>query len=111
MAWFVDDEEGDASEAFEFVGEAAGSLGVGEAGDPFGGGGEGDPVAPSGGLDAEGDGEVGLAGAGWAEEDDVVGFAEEVELVEVGDLGAGDGPLVGEVEVVEGLDLEGCGRL
>jgi hypothetical protein len=34
-----------------------------------------------------------------------VGFSEEVELVEVGDLGAGDGALVGEVEVVEGLDL------
>ena len=74
MAWFVDDEEGDASEAFEFVGEAAGSLRVGEAGDPFGGGGEGDPVAAAGGLDAEGDGQVGLAGAGWAQEDDVVGL-------------------------------------
>ena len=30
-------------------------------------------------------------------------------MVEVGDLGAGDGPLVGEVEVVEGFDLGDVG--
>ncbi len=34
-----------------------------------------------------------------------MGFAEEVELVEVGDLGPGDRLLVAEVEVVEGLGL------
>ena len=39
-----------------------------------------------------------------------MGFAQEVELVEMGNLLAGDGALVGEVEVVEGLDLgePGC---
>jgi hypothetical protein len=61
-------------------------------------------------LDAEGDGEVGFAGAGWSQEDHVVGFSEEVELVEMGDLLAGYGALVGEVEVIQGLDLgePGC---
>ena len=34
-----------------------------------------------------------------------MGFSDEVELVEVGDLGSGHRTLVGEVEVVEGLDL------
>ena len=34
-----------------------------------------------------------------------MGFSDEVELVEVGDLGSGHRTLVGEVEIVEGLDL------
>ena len=55
-------------------------MGVLESGDPFGGGGEQDPVAGLGGLDAQADGEVGLAGAGWAEEDDVLGLGQEVPV-------------------------------
>jgi hypothetical protein len=105
VADFIDDEQRDASEAFELVAEAAGVLGVGESGDPFGRGGERDPVAASRGLDASCDRQVGLAGAWGAQEDHVVGFSQEVELVEMRDLLPGDGALVGEVEIVEGLGL------
>ena len=58
-----------------------------------------------GGLDTERDGEVGLAGAGWAEEDHVLGFVQEVELREMRHGLGLDGALEREVEVVEGLDL------
>jgi len=105
VADFVDDEERDAAEAFQLVGEAAGAFGFSESEHPVGGRRERDSVAAAGGLDAESDAEMRLAGAGWPQEDHVVGLAQEVELVEMGDLLVGDGPLVGEVEVVEGLDL------
>ncbi len=72
---------------------------------------EGDAVTPSGGLDTERDRQVGLAGSRRSEEHDVVGFGEEVELGEVGDLLALDRALEGEVEVIEGLDLREPGRL
>jgi hypothetical protein len=65
--------------------EPAGVVGGGEAGDPFGGGGERDPVAGLAGADTEADGEHGLAGAGRAEEDDVVFGGDEVQCAEVGD--------------------------
>lgn len=48
---------------------------------------------------------MGLGGPGWPEGNHVVGFSQKVELVEVRDLLTGDRSLVGEVEVVEGLDL------
>ena len=51
VADFVDDEQRDASEAFELFAESAGVLGVGESGDPFGRGGERDAVAAPRGLD------------------------------------------------------------
>jgi hypothetical protein len=54
---------------------------------------------------------LGLAGPGWAQEDDVLRLPEEVQLVEVGDLLAAQRPLVGEVEVVEGLCLRESSRL
>ena len=49
------------------------------------------------------DGEVGLAGAGRAEEHDVVAGGDEVEGAEVGDDVALEGALVVEVELLEGL--------
>jgi hypothetical protein len=52
---------------------------------------------------------VGLAGPRRAEEDDVGGLPEEVELGQVGDLGAADRPLEAEVEVVQRLDLGEAG--
>ena len=103
VADFVDDEQRVAAEAAELVVESAGGVGVGEAVDPFGGGGEGDAVAGVAGADAEADGEVGLAGAGRAEEHDVVAGGDEVEGAEVGDDVAFEGALVVEVELVEGL--------
>jgi hypothetical protein len=48
---------------------------------------------------------------GRAEEHDVGGFVQEVELGEVGDLGGLDGALEAEVEVVDGLDLGEAGGL
>jgi hypothetical protein len=59
------------------------ALGVGEHRDPFGGGLEGDAVAGQAGRDPERDRELGLAGARWAEEGDVLAAGEEVELAEV----------------------------
>jgi hypothetical protein len=50
---------------------------------PFGGGGERDAVAGLAGPDADADGEVGLAGAGRAEEHDVGALGDEVEGAEV----------------------------
>jgi hypothetical protein len=58
-------------------------LRVAEPGDPFGCGREGDALAGETGTDAEGNGEVTFAGAGRAQEDDVVFGGEEVELAEV----------------------------
>ena len=55
------------------------------------------------GADADGDREVGLAGAGRAEQDDVLFAGEEVELAEVQDGGARDRCLEGEVELLERL--------
>jgi hypothetical protein len=43
----------------------------------------GDAVAGEAGSDAQGDREVSLAGAGRAEQDDVLAAGEEVELSEV----------------------------
>ena len=65
--------------------EAAVALGVGEQRDPFGGGAERDAVAGQAGADAERDAQVRLAGAGRAEQDDVLFAGEEVELAEVQD--------------------------
>ncbi len=48
------------------------ALGVGQEGDPFGGGAEGDAVAGQTRADAERDRRMRLAGAGRAEQDDVL---------------------------------------
>jgi hypothetical protein len=71
VADLVDDDEAVAAQSGQFGGEAAAVVGLAEAGDPVGGGGEQNPVALPGGGDAEGGGEVGLAGARRAEQDDV----------------------------------------
>ncbi len=70
-------------EAVELLVEAALALGVGEQRDPFGGGLERDALAGEAGADAERDRDVGLAGAGRTEQDDVLLAVEEVELPEV----------------------------
>ena len=85
VADFVDDDQRVAAEPAQLVVETAGGVGEGEAVDPFGGGGEHDAVPGVAGADGHTDGEVGLAGAGRAEEDDVVAGGDEVEGGEVGD--------------------------
>ena len=79
------------------------ALGVGEQRDPFGGGAKGDALSGEAGADPDGDAQVGLAGAGWAEQDDVLFAGQEVELAEVQDGVAGDRGLKGEVELLERL--------
>jgi hypothetical protein len=55
------------------------------------------------GLDGDGRGEVGLAGPGRSEEDDVLLRLDEVERSEVTDHVALHAALVGEVELLQGL--------
>ena len=71
--------------------------------DPFGGGAEGDAVPGQAGADAQGDGEVRLAGAGRAEQHDVLAAGEEVQLPEGQDGLAPQAGLEGEVEVLKRL--------
>ena len=79
------------------------ALGVGEQRDPFGGGAKGDAVAGETGADSQGDAQVGLAGAGRAEQDDVLAAGQEVELAEMQDGVAWHRRLEGEVELLERL--------
>jgi hypothetical protein len=104
VADLVDDDEPVAAQPGELGGEPVEGVCVGEAGDPVDRGGEQDPVAVVGGDHAEPGGEVRLAGAGWAEQDDVAGLGEERAGGERGDLLA-DAGLVVPVDVVEGLLL------
>jgi hypothetical protein len=85
VADFVDDQQRVAAEPDQLGLQPPGVVGVGEPGDPFGGGGEGDPVPCLAGPDRQPDREVGFAGAGRAEEDDVVAGGDEVQGAQVGD--------------------------
>ena len=76
-------------------------VGVGEPVDPLGGGGELDPVAGLAGPDRDAGGQVGLAGAGRAEEDHVLFGGDEVQRAEVGDLVAFEAAGMVEVEVLQ----------
>jgi hypothetical protein len=60
-------------------------------------------VSGQAGADAEGDREVGLAGAGRAEQHDVFLAGQEVELREVQDLVASQAGLEREVEFLDRL--------
>ncbi len=78
-------------------------VGVGEPGDPLGGGGEQDPVPGLAGPDRQADREMGLAGAGRAEEHDVVAGGDEVQGAQVGDQVAAEAAGVVEIELFQGL--------
>src|SRR5204863_587111 len=101
VADLVDHEQGRPEQFAQLLVEAALPLGVAEAGDPFGRGGEGDALTGEAGTDPERDREVCLAGAGRAEQDDVVLGGEEVELAEMEDERLLDGALEAEVELLE----------
>ena len=103
VADLVDDQQRDPLQPVELVVEAALALGVGQQRDPFGGGAERDAVAGQAGADPERDRQVRLAGAGRAEQDDVLAAGEEVELAEVQDRLAPQRGLEGEVELLERL--------
>lgn len=78
-------------------------VGGGESVDPLGGGGEQDSVAGLAGADRQAGGQVGLAGAGRAEEDHVLAGGDEVQGSQVGDLFAFEPSGVVEVEVLQRL--------
>jgi hypothetical protein len=88
-------------QAIELGVEAAVALGVGQQRDPFGGGAERDAVAGQAGADPQGDAQMGLAGAGRAEQDDVLAAGDEVELAEMQNGLAPQAALEGEVELLE----------
>jgi hypothetical protein len=73
-------------------------VGAGEPVDPLACGGEQDPVPGLAGADREPGGQVGLAGAGRAEEDDVVPGGDEVQGAQVRDRLA-----------YEAAGIRGCG--
>jgi hypothetical protein len=79
------------------------ALGLAEPRDPLCGGREGDALAGQAGPHPERDREVGLAGAGRAEQDHVLARVQEVELPQVLDHLALDRALEGEVELLERL--------
>ena len=76
---------------------------LGQAGDPFGGGGERDALPGQAGADRDGDGEMRFAGAGRAEQDDVLACVQEVELAEMLDHLLLHRALEGEVELLQRL--------
>ena len=103
VADLVDDQQRVAAQPDQLGLQPAGVVGVGEPGDPFGGGGERDPVPGLAGADRQPGGQVGLAGAGRAEEHDVVLGGDEVQGAQVGDDLAFEAAGVVEVELLQRL--------
>jgi hypothetical protein len=89
--------------ATELVVELGGVVGLGEPVDPWGGGGELDPVAGLAGADREPGGQIGLLGAGRAEEHDVLLGGDEVHGAQVSDGLPFQAAGVVVVEVLQGL--------
>ena len=83
VADLVNDQQRDERQAFELGLELALAFGLGEPGDPLGRGRELHALAGQARADPEGGRDVGLAGAGRAEQDHVLAGVEEVELAEV----------------------------
>ena len=97
------------AEAALQAGELAVVAGLEQSADQVGGAPEADVAALPGGLQAEGDGEVGLPGADGAHEDEVLRLGDPLAAGEVGDLGRLDALGGVEVEGVEGLPLGEAG--
>src|SRR6266511_787872 len=76
---------------------------VGQASDPLTRGGEQHPVPGLAGADRQPDGEVGFAGAAWAEEHDVLPRGDEVQGAQVSDGVAFERAGVLEVELLDRL--------
>ena len=87
---FVDVEEFWAGVFLELLVECMGGLGFAKVVDHTEGGGEEGRLVGEAGLVGDGSGDVGLADAGGADEDDVGILLEEVETEEVLDLLAVD---------------------
>src|SRR5207245_9811906 len=106
-----DDDKRDEGEAAELGLKGALALCVAESCDPFDGGGEGDTLAGQAGPDRDRDRQMALAGAGRAQQHDVLLAVQEVQLAEVLDHLLLDGALEGEVELLERLAGGEAGRL
>jgi hypothetical protein len=102
VAEFVDDQEAGAVEEADGGGPASFDGGAVAAGGEVGGGGEVGAVAGLGGLAGQADGEVGLAQAGRADEQDVGGGFEVAAGGQLGDQGGVDGGGGVVVEVFQG---------
>ena len=87
----------------EPLGELALGLGFGQRGEQRRGAGEEDRVAGLDGGAAEGDGEMRLADAGRAEEQDILGLGDEAAGGELANQPLIDGGLEFEVELFERL--------
>ena len=72
--------EGRAAQPLQLLLESPCSSGRGQTTDPVLGRGEGHPMAAAGGVDAQGDGQMRLAGARRAYEDHVLGLVQEVDV-------------------------------
>ena len=101
VADLVDDDQWVAAQAGQLGVDAPGLMRFGKTGHPFGGGGEQDAMAGLAGPHRQPDRQVGLAGAWWAEKDDVVAGGDEVQRPEVGDGVAFESAGVIEVELFQ----------
>ena len=106
VANLVDDEELRAAEEPDPLPQGALALSLGQRADELGEGGEVDAASGLDGLDGEGDGQVGLAAAGLAEEVDDLVAADEVEPGQGEDAVAVERGLEREVEPGQRLDGE-----
>jgi hypothetical protein len=92
-----------SAEPHELLLELAGVVGLGQPSDPLTRGGKQDAVPRLASADRDPDGQVGLAGAGRAEEDHVLLRGDEVQGAEVLDQVAFEAAGVVEVELLQGL--------
>ncbi len=100
----VDDQQARHGVGFEFVLELVLGQGLGQRGDHVGGGGEQHAVTVFDGLESQANGQVGLADARRAEDDDVLAMLDEMATGEILQLLFVQRRLVAEVEGVEALD-------
>ena len=102
VAELVDAEQVDAAVAVDGLGELPVVGGLDELVDELGGEGVADAVAGHGGLGAQGDEQVGLAGAGVADQAERQSFPDPVA--------GGEGVDDGGVDVRVGVEVEGAQR-
>jgi hypothetical protein len=108
---FVDPEQCRFQQACQLALRAAGGLGGGQGVDDIDGAGNQCRVALEAGGVGQGDGQVGLAHADPAVQDDVAVLGEEVQEEQLLDLGAVDLLRPAPIEPVEGLDTRQAGGL
>jgi hypothetical protein len=104
VADLVDDEHCGACVGMESLTEAAMDAGGGEVVDEGGGSAEEGVEAVLNGAVGDGDGQVGLAAAWLAGEDEAAAIGDEVRGEVRADEGEADGGLEGEVEILDGFE-------